>query len=255
MRAGTTPGQSRGSRVTAGTARIAWSLRTEPRSRRIAVLVALLFADLAALAHIVEDYVTGDPLVRWDVSFARWLYDHSNPTLVEAAKIVTWLGNGFFLGALVVWLVFGLLRRSRVNEALLIAIAFVGSQVLNALLKLAFHRPRPELAFVDLDTYSFPSGHATGAAAVFTLLAWLAMRRLRRTRWRALVATSAALVIVCVGCTRMYLGVHYLSDVLAGTAAGLAWAFATILAATIDRDVLGMFPRPLQRLVLRLVPR
>jgi undecaprenyl-diphosphatase len=231
------------------------SVRDDPRARRIAVLVALLVADLAALAHIVEDYVTGDPLVRWDVSFARWLYEHSNPTLVEAAKIVTWLGNGLFLGALVLWLVIGLLRRNRVNEALLIAIAFVGSQILNALLKLAFHRPRPELAFLDLDTYSFPSGHATGAAAVYALLAWLAMRRLSRARWRVLVAISAVLVIVAVGFTRMYLGVHYLSDVLAGTAAGLAWAFATILAATIDRDVLGMFPRPLQRLVLRLVPR
>lgn len=242
-------------RAATASSRLLSSLRTEPRSRQIAVLVALLVADLAALARVVEDYVTGDPIVRWDVSFARWLYEHSNPTLVEAAKIVTWLGNGFFLGALVVWLVVGLLRRSRVNEALLIAIAFIGSQVLNALLKLAFHRPRPELAFVDLNTYSFPSGHATGAAAVYTLLGWLAIRRLRRTRWRILVAISAALVIACVGCTRMYLGVHYLSDVLAGTTAGLAWAFATILAATIDRDVLGMFPRPLQRLVLRLVPR
>jgi undecaprenyl-diphosphatase len=255
MPAASTRDQTRGSRIAALGGRAVTSVRHDPRSRRIAVLIVLLVADLAALAHIVEDYVTGDPIVRWDVSFARWLFEHSNPTVVEAAKIVTWLGNGIFLAALVAWLVIGLLRRNRVNEALLIAIAFLGSQILNALLKLAFHRPRPELSFVHLDTYSFPSGHATGAAAVYTLLAWLAMRRLHRTRWRLLVAISAAFVIVAVGFTRMYLGVHYLSDVLAGTAAGLAWAFATILAATIDRDVLGMFPRPLQRLVLRLVPR
>jgi membrane-associated phospholipid phosphatase len=247
MRAASTPGQLGG--------RLFGSLRTDPRSRRIAVLVALLGADLAALAHIIEDYVTGDPLVRWDVSFARWLFDHSNPTLVEAAKIVTWLGNGLFLGALVAWFVFVLLRRRRVNEALLITIAFVGSQIVNALLKLAFHRPRPELAFVHLDTFSFPSGHATGAAAVYTLLAWLALRRVRTPVSRVLIVLSAALVIAAVGFTRMYLEVHYLSDVLAGTAAGLAWAFATILLVTFDRDVLGWFPRPVQRLVLRLVPR
>jgi membrane-associated phospholipid phosphatase len=186
MPAASTPDQTRGSRIAALGGRAVTSVRHDPRSRRIAVLIVLLVADLAALAHIVEDYVTGDPIVRWDVSFARWLFEHSNPTVVEAAKIVTWLGNGIFLAALV---------------------------------------------------------------------AWLAMRRLHRTRWRLLVAISAAFVIVAVGFTRMYLGVHYLSDVLAGTAAGLAWAFATILAATIDRDVLGMFPRPLQRLVLRLVPR
>jgi membrane-associated phospholipid phosphatase len=251
MRAASTPGQTRGSRVAAASGRVVMALRHDPRSRGIAVLVALLAADLAALAHIVEDYVTGDPLVRWDVSFASWLYEHSNPTLVDAAKIVTWLGNGLFLGVLVVWLVVALLRRNRVNEALLIAIAFVGSDVVNVLLKLAFHRPRPELAFVHLDTYSFPSGHATGAAAVYTLLAWLAMRRLSRTLSRVLVVVGAALVIVAVGFTRMYLGVHYLSDVLAGTAAGLAWAFATILVATIDPNVLGLLPRPLQRLVLR----
>src|SRR3954470_3948691 len=128
MPAASTPDQSRGSRIAALGSRAVTSVRHDPRSRRIAVLIALLVADLAALAHIVEDYVTGDPIVRWDVSFARWLFEHSNPTLVEAAKIVTWLGNGIFLAALVLWLVVGLLRRNRVNEALLIAIAFVGSQ-------------------------------------------------------------------------------------------------------------------------------
>jgi undecaprenyl-diphosphatase len=142
-----------------------------------------------------------------------------------------------------------------VNDALLIAFAFVGAEILNVLLKLAFHRPRPELAFVHLETYSFPSGHATAATAVYTLLAWLAVRRLASRRLRLAAVFGAALVIATVDFTRLYLGVHYLSDVLAGTAAGLAWALAAILVATIDRDVLGWLPRPLQRVVLLLVPR
>jgi undecaprenyl-diphosphatase len=122
-----------------------------------------------------------------------------------------------------------------VNDALLIALAFVGAEILNVLLKLAFHRPRPELAFVHLETYSFPSGHATAASAVYTLVAWLVVCRLTRWRPRFAVLFGAALVIATVDFTRLYLGVHYLSDVLAGTAAGLAWALAAIIVATIDR--------------------
>jgi undecaprenyl-diphosphatase len=242
-------------RAATASTRLLSSLLTGPRSRRIALLLALLAADLAVFAHVAEDYVTGDPLVRWDVSFARWLYEHSNPVLVDIAKVVTYLGNGIFLLLLVAGTGLGLLRRNRVNDALLLLIAFAGGEILNALLKLTFHRPRPELAFVHLETYSFPSGHATASAAVYTLLAWLAIRRLERTLWRVAVALAAALVIVTIGFTRMYLEVHYLSDVLAGTAAGLAWALAAILVATIDRDVLGWFPPPVRRLVLRLVPQ
>jgi undecaprenyl-diphosphatase len=250
-----TPRPSRGYRIVSGAGRIAWALRIDPRARWIALLVALLLADLAAFGHIVEDYLTGDPLVRWDVEFARWLHVHSNPTLVDVAKILTYLGNSVFLLLLVSGLVVTLLRRRRVNDALLIAFAFVGAEILNVLLKLAFHRPRPELAFVHLETYSFPSGHATAATAVYTLLAWLAVRRLASRRLRLAAVFGAALVIATVDFTRLYLGVHYLSDVLAGTAAGLAWALAAILVATIDRDVLGWLPRPLQRVVLLLVPR
>jgi membrane-associated phospholipid phosphatase len=227
----------------------------ERRSRQIALVAGLLVADLVLFAHLVEDYLTGDPIVRWDVHFARWLHAHSNPTLVSVADVVTYLGNSVFLLVLVAGLMVALLRRNRVNDALLIGFAFAGAEVLNAMLKLAFHRPRPELAFVHLDTYSFPSGHATAATAVYTLLAWLAVRRLGSWRLRLAVGFGAAVVIATVDFTRLYLGVHYLSDVLAGTAAGLAWALAAILVATIDRDVLGMLPRQLQRVVLLLVPR
>jgi membrane-associated phospholipid phosphatase len=242
-------------RITAGAGRVLSSLRFDPRSQRIAVLLALLLADLFALAHIVEDYMTGDPIVRWDVHFAHWLYVHSNPTLLDVARVVTYLGNSIFLLLLVLAMVVALLQRRRVNDALLIGIAFVGAEILNLVLKLAFHRPRPELAFVHLDTYSFPSGHATAATAVYTLLGWLAVRRLGGTLWRVAIVLGTAVVIVAVGFSRLYLGVHYLSDVLAGTTAGLAWALAAILVATIDRDMLGWFPPPLRRLVLRLVPR
>ena len=100
---------------------------------------------------------------------------------------------------------------------LLIAVAG-GIEVLNALLKLLFHRPRPELAFVHLDTYSFPSGHAAGSAAIYSMLAVLAARGVR-TRGRVLVGSADALVLT-IGFSRLYLGAHYLSDALAGLALG-----------------------------------
>jgi membrane-associated phospholipid phosphatase len=249
-----TPDQKRGPRITAHAGHLYASLRAHPHSRRIKVLLALLVADLVLFANIAEDYATGDPIVRWDLRLARWLYESSNPTLVDAAKIVTWLGSGLFLLGLVLWLSVGLLRRNRVNDALLLVIAYAGAQILNAVLKLIFHRPRPDPSFVHLTTFSFPSGHATASAAVYTLIAWLAIRRLRSTLWQVAVGVAAALLIALIGFTRMYLGAHYLSDVLAGTCAGLAWALGAILVATIDRDVLGWFPGPVRRLVLRLVP-
>jgi undecaprenyl-diphosphatase len=90
------------------------------------------------------------------------------------------------------------------------------------MLKLAFHRPRPELAYLDLSTYSFPSGHAAGSAAVYGALAFLLGRRLGRGGRIACAAVFVALVCV-IGFTRLYLEVHYLSDVLAGFSIGITW--------------------------------
>jgi membrane-associated phospholipid phosphatase len=229
-----------------------FSLRNgDPRTLTSSALLVVLVAALAAFGHLVEDFLTGDPIVRWDVQFARWLHEHSSGWLVEFFKVVTLAGNSAVLGVIVVALGFVLLRRGRANDAVLLFVAFVGAAVVNALLKLIFHRPRPELAFVHLDTYSFPSGHAAVSAATFTTMAYLLARRQASTTARIWIGLGAASAIALVGFSRLYLGAHYLSDVLAGISFGIAWAAASLLAYTLwgDREVLALLPRRLRRLL------
>ncbi len=197
----------------------------------------------------MEDYLTGDPIVRWDVEFARWLHEHSSGWLVGLFKVVTLGGNAAVLGVIVVAIGSVLVRRGRANDATLLFLAFGGASVVNAVLKLIFHRPRPELAFVHLDTYSFPSGHAAASSATFTVMAYLLARRHSSTWARIWIGLGAAVAIALVGFSRLYLGAHYLSDVLAGISFGIAWAAASLLAYTLwgEREVLALLPRLLRR--------
>lgn len=223
--------------------------RRDPRTVTSSALLVVLAAALAAFGHLVEDYLTGDPIVRWDVHFARWLHEHSSGWLVEIFKIVTLGGNAPVLGAIVVAIGFVLARRGRANDAVLLFFAFAGASVVNALLKLVFHRPRPELAFVHLDTYSFPSGHAATSSATFTVMAYLLARGHRSTRARIWIGLGAAVAIALVGFSRLYLGAHYLSDVLAGISFGVAWAAASLLVYTLwgERRLGALLPRLLRR--------
>ena len=115
----------------------------------------------------------------------------------------------------------------RLNEAVFVAVASLGIEIVNAVLKLLFHRPRPELAYVHLDTYSFPSGHAAGATAIYGVVVYLLVRD-RRTSARVAAALGFIALILLVGFSRLYLEAHYLSDVLAGCSLGAAWACAAL---------------------------
>jgi membrane-associated phospholipid phosphatase len=219
------------------------------RARRELVAAAILFAaSVAAFGHVVEDYLTGDPIVRWDVEFARWLHEHSSATLVSLFDLITIAGNVAVLAAVSAVAILLLLRRGLVNDAALLAVVALGVEVLNAGLKLVFHRPRPELAFVQLDTYSFPSGHAAGSAAIYGALAYLSARRLTGAG-RVVPSILAVILVAAVGFSRLYLGAHYLSDVLAGFSLGASWLFAWLLVAQAygDRSVLPLLPAPLRR--------
>ncbi len=224
------------------------------RTARPAALTAIvLVASLWGFALVVEDYLSGDPLVRWDVELARWLHDHSSPALVQAFSVITWAGNVVVLAAVTAVCLALLLRRRRVNEALFLAATALGIEVLNAGLKLLFHRPQPKLSFVHLDTYSFPSGHAAGSAAIYAALAFLLARSASRGR-RVVAALTTAALIALIGFSRLYLGAHYLSDVLAGTALGLAWWAGCLLVLQLrgEGDVTPHLPRPLRAVAVRL---
>jgi membrane-associated phospholipid phosphatase len=200
-----------------------WARRRDPHLRLQITLTALFGAAAWAFGHVVEDYLTGDPLVRWDVEFSRWLHEHSSSTLVSVFKVFTFAGSVPVLGLLAAAVAIYFLRRGRLNEAALLCVGALSIEILNPILKLVFHRPRPQLAYVHLDTYSFPSGHAAGSAAVYGLMLYL-LARCAGVRWRVVATAGYVVLVAGIGFSRLYLEVHYLSDVLAGLSLGAAWA-------------------------------
>jgi len=204
---------------------VAWARRHDPRFQTQAALATIFAITLGAFLHVVEDYLDSDPIVRWDVEFSRWLHVHSNGALLSFFKIATLAGNVAFLALLTVGVGLYLLRRRARNEAALVLSAALGIEVLNAGLKLLFHRPRPELAYVHLDTYSFPSGHAAGSTAIYAVILYVFDSRSGVSgRARVLTAVGFVLLAALIAFSRLYLEVHYLSDVLAGCSLGAAWA-------------------------------
>jgi membrane-associated phospholipid phosphatase len=217
-------------------------------------LLLVLVAGLAAFAHLVEDYLTGDPLVEWDTRFALWLHERASDPLVMFFKVVTFAGSSVVLAVAVAAVSILLLRRGWFGDAAALVLALAGAGLLNAVLKLVFHRPRPELAFVHLETYSFPSGHAAVSSAVYATLAFLLIRRSHRSAVKLGIAFTAFVVIVLVAFSRLYLGAHYLSDVLAGISFGIVWATVCLIAYMLapDRALLAILPQWAQRLLGRL---
>jgi membrane-associated phospholipid phosphatase len=223
----------------------------EPRLRALVAYAIAFAASIVAFARIAEDYLTGDPLADWDVRFAVWLHDHTTSDVVAVFKLVTQAGNAVVLGALVLCVGAVLWRRGAANDAALLGAVVFGAEAVNAALKLAFHRPRPELAFLHLETYSFPSGHSTAATAAFGAVAFLLWPRAGTVRRRVALVMAAVGLICLVGFSRLYLGVHYLSDVLAGFALGAVWLSLCLFTYAFfgDRDV-----RVLLRRRARAVP-
>ena len=118
--------------------------------------------------------------------------------------------------------------------ALFAALSIIGGAVLVSLLKFGFARPRPELVshLVNANSFSFPSGHATMAAVTYLTLGVLLARVQKRRRMKLYVLVVASILVLFVGFTRVYLGVHWPTDVLAGWCIGTAWAAGCWLIAT-----------------------
>jgi undecaprenyl-diphosphatase len=176
--------------------------------------------------EIVEDVSRNAATRLLDDRVIAWFQDRASPGLTRIAWIVTALGSVAFITAGSIVTAFVLIRRGYIYRFLAVVVTMGGGSLLNILLKQFFHRQRPVLEnpLVTLSSFGFPSGHTMGATLLFGLLALLIAHS---TRWawrhRIFAFAGAALLIALVGVSRIYLGAHYLTDVLGAIALGLAW--------------------------------
>jgi undecaprenyl-diphosphatase len=174
---------------------------------------------------IAEDVVTGDPLTVVDGEIAVWLHLHATPTLTDAMKFISLLASlPVVTGICLLMALYFVWNRSHYRLLALMLTNPVGL-LLNGMLKFAFQRSRPtwDDPILMIGSFGFPSGHAMAATLLYGFLAAFGVRKLQAWRWRVLAALGAGMLVVLIGFSRLYLGVHYLSDVLAGMAAGSAW--------------------------------
>ena len=155
------------------------------------------------------------------------------PWLEGAVRDITSLGSASVLVLITAAMIIYLLLIRRPGTALLIFVAVAGGQVLSSLLKVGVDRPRPELVshLVSETSLSFPSGHAMLSAVTYLTLGSLAARFLHGRATKIYVLSLAVLTAVLVGVSRIYLGVHYPTDVLAGVGLGIVVAAVPLLIA------------------------
>lgn len=144
-------------------------------------------------------------------------------------KSVSFLGNHKFLVPANLFLIAGLLFLKMGNTALRWAIAALSSLGIMSLIKNLFQRPRPENPMVEgITNFSFPSGHALMGVVFYGLLIWLIRQNVRDHRVRNLLIAALVFLLLLIGFSRIYLRVHYTSDVIAGYGIGVCWLYAVL---------------------------
>lgn len=205
------------------------------QGRRREIGLILGFAVVAGLilgfGWLTEEVLEGDTAAfdRVVVAAMRSTGDMHDPAgppwLEEFARDITSLGSYAFLGILTFGVISYFLLTRRRALAALVAVSVLGGVAISNLLKMVFDRDRPDLpTSVRVFTSSFPSGHATLSAISFLTLGALLAQTSPDPRVKAYFAILAILLTIAVGISRVYLGVHFASDVLAGWCVGSAWA-------------------------------
>ncbi len=198
-----------------------------PRWQRIALAWALVLAPFLLWGALAEDVWQRESF-RFDAPILLWMHSHSNLWLDRVMLELSLVGGYtllFVSGALFLFLLF----RSQRHNAIFVALCIGGVSALNLSAKMIFQRTRPDLwiSLAPEPDYSFPSGHAmlsSAFVAMTLVLVWHATNsRARAGVWRIVSALVGVTFVVAVGVSRLYLGVHYPSDILAGWLASCAW--------------------------------
>ncbi|SRR6266545_2274943 len=177
------------------------------------------------LGAISQDIINHKPFTAADAQLSTWLYARRSSSLTSVMLAATLLGSIGIATCISVAFGLYLLWRRRFFWLTVLVSSVTGGALLNRLLKYAFQRPRPHFddPILRLTSYSFPSGHTMMATVLYGVIAAYVFAKTPDRRWRSVIILAASFLIALVGFSRIYLGAHYLSDVLGAMAEGLAW--------------------------------
>ncbi|WPB57962.1 phosphatase PAP2 family protein [Xylophilus sp. GOD-11R] len=193
------------------------------------LLIVLLATGFATIASQLGD---GRQLQRCDEFLSHAIGQYTPSGVKAVFGHLTHLGDPLLLwgGGIVIAVILSIKRHR--GLAAVWAVALLGNAILNRVLKEIFARTRPLIDGMPgpVDGFSFPSGHASASMVAYAMLVWLAWH-LQRTRWRPPIAMAATAIVLTTASSRVFLQVHYASDVLAGLCSGAAWTTVCILSA------------------------
>ena len=190
--------------------------------------LALFIAVVAAVDHIQQ-------ITSWDVRALQWLHSGTSPLGIDVLTAVSLAGSPEFLACLGLIVAVLLIWKRQRNYLAGWIVALVGGEILESVLKLLIQRPRPEYSDPLLThfTYSLPSGHAMTSLIAYSMFSHVLISVWKPNRAAQIgILATAVLLIMGIGFSRVYLGVHYVSDIVAGFAAGTFWASLCIYVTT-----------------------
>ncbi|MBW3614465.1 MAG: phosphatase PAP2 family protein [Actinobacteria bacterium] len=222
--------------------------RLEPAERyglRLTLTALALVLVAVPFSYLLLEVLRDGPFTRVDEDVARHLHERvvDQPALVAALKAVSLLGKPLWLAfavaagaAFVCW-------RGRRRLALYLVVTAIGGGIVDTAVKVAVNRPRPEVASPLATAFgkSFPSGHAMSSTVTYGALLLVLLPALPR-RWRLVALAVTVALVLAIGVSRLMLGVHYVSDVVAGWTLGLAWLCGATAAFSIWRTDEGRQP-------------
>ena len=204
--------------------------RLDPRAYlTIHIVVGLVACLLTAwlFAALLDSVREKDVLVHRDEAVANWFHLNGTPLGHRIFVFISWLGSPVAMAVLFGAAVLYLWHAKQRTLIVAWTLSYIGGTILDAVVKDVVRRPRPEFAgkFLYVNSWSFPSGHSMGSLIGFAMLAFtiIRVRRVKSTVARIGIWAGAVIMIVLVGYSRIYLAVHYLSDVAAGYTLGVLW--------------------------------
>jgi undecaprenyl-diphosphatase len=186
--------------------------------------LAVAISTLVFFGWLADEALEGET-THFDAVTRAAVHQLASPAMTIAMRGISFLGSTIFLTTATIGVLIWFASRKWGREAKLFAITMIGASLLNVTLKLAFKRVRPEPFFGLLapESYSFPSGHSLASFCFYGALAAILSGRIQRRKVRLALWVLAVTMFLLIGFSRIYLGVHYTTDVIAGFAAALIW--------------------------------